>query len=123
MSEYMEKHTVSRLIGSPPGYVGYDEAGQLTERSAAVRTRSCCSTRSKKAHPDVLNALLQILDDGRLTDAQGRVVSFENTVIVMTSNAGSATGGTPAGFGPHGFPAEQGTRDERRSRTSCAPSS
>ena len=95
----MEKHTVSRLIGSPPGYVGYDEAGQLTEKIRRRPYSVVLFDEIEKAHPDVLNALLQILDDGRLTDAQGRVVSFENTVIVMTSNAGSATGGTPAGFG------------------------
>nr|WP_297175473.1 ATP-dependent Clp protease ATP-binding subunit [uncultured Agathobaculum sp.] len=99
MSEYMEKHTVSRLIGSPPGYVGYDEAGQLTEKIRRRPYSVVLFDEIEKAHPDVLNALLQILDDGRLTDAQGRVVSFENTVIVMTSNAGSATGGAPAGFG------------------------
>nr|WP_302651197.1 ATP-dependent Clp protease ATP-binding subunit [uncultured Agathobaculum sp.] len=99
MSEYMEKHTVSRLIGSPPGYVGYDEAGQLTEKIRRRPYSVVLFDEIEKAHPDVLNALLQILDDGRLTDAQGRVVSFENTVIVMTSNAGSATGSTPAGFG------------------------
>ena len=99
MSEYMEKHTVSRLIGSPPGYVGYDEAGQLTEKIRRRPYSVVLFDEIEKAHPDVLNALLQILDDGRLTDAQGRVVSFENTVIVMTSNAGSNTGGAPAGFG------------------------
>ena len=99
MSEYMEKHTVSRLIGSPPGYVGYDEAGQLTEKIRRRPYSVVLFDEIEKAHPDVFNVLLQILDDGRLTDAQGRVVSFENTVIVMTSNAGSATGGTPAGFG------------------------
>lgn len=99
MSEYMEKHTVSRLIGSPPGYVGYDEAGQLTEKIRRRPYSVVLFDEIEKAHPDVLNALLQILDDGRLTDAQGRVVSFENAVIVMTSNAGSGTGGAPAGFG------------------------
>ena len=99
MSEYMEKHTVSRLIGSPPGYVGYDEAGQLTEKIRRRPYSVVLFDEIEKAHPDVLNALLQILDDGRLTDAQGRVVSFENAVIVMTSNAGSQTSGTPAGFG------------------------
>jgi ATP-dependent Clp protease ATP-binding subunit ClpB len=89
MSEYQEKHTVSRLIGAPPGYVGYDEAGQLTE---AVRRRPYAVVlfdEIEKAHADVFNALLQILDDGRLTDSQGRVVSFKNTVIIMTSNIGS----------------------------------
>jgi len=89
MSEYMEKHTVARLIGAPPGYVGYDEGGQLTE---AVRRRPYSVVlfdEIEKAHPDVFNVLLQILDDGRLTDGQGRVVSFKNTVIIMTSNVGS----------------------------------
>ena len=99
MSEYMEKHTVSRLIGSPPGYVGYDEAGQLTEKIRRRPYSVVLFDEIEKAHPDVLNALLQILDDGRLTDAQGRVVSFENAVIVMTSNAGSQHGSAPAGFG------------------------
>ncbi len=89
MSEYMEKHTVARLVGAPPGYVGYDEGGQLTE---AVRRRPYSVVlfdEIEKAHPDVFNVLLQILDDGRLTDGQGRVVSFKNTVIIMTSNIGS----------------------------------
>ncbi|MDD3925952.1 MAG: ATP-dependent Clp protease ATP-binding subunit, partial [bacterium] len=89
MSEYMEKHTVSRLVGSPPGYVGYDEGGQLTE---AVRRRPYSVVlldEIEKAHPDVFNILLQVLDDGRLTDAQGRVVDFKNTVIIMTSNLGA----------------------------------
>ena len=91
MSEFMEKFAVSRIIGSPPGYVGYDEAGQLTEK---VRRKPYCVVlfdEIEKAHPDVLNILLQILDDGHITDAQGRNVNFENTVIVMTSNAGSDT--------------------------------
>ena len=90
MSEYMEKHSVSRLIGAPPGYVGYDEGGQLTE---AVRRRPYCVVlfdEIEKAHPDVFNVLLQVLDDGRITDSQGRTVDFKNTVIVMTSNLGSA---------------------------------
>ena len=99
MSEFMEKHSVSKIIGSPPGYVGYDEAGQLTEKVRRRPYSVVLFDEIEKAHPDVLNALLQILDDGRLTDAQGRVVSFENAVIVMTSNAGSQTSGTPAGFG------------------------
>ncbi|MDY3617648.1 ATP-dependent Clp protease ATP-binding subunit [Agathobaculum sp.] len=99
MSEYMEKHTVSRLIGSPPGYVGYDEAGQLTEKIRRRPYSVILFDEIEKAHPDVLNALLQILDDGRLTDAQGRVVSFENAVIVMTSNAGSSSSSAPMGFG------------------------
>jgi len=99
MSEYMEKHTVSKLIGSPPGYVGYDEAGQLTEKIRRRPYSVILLDEIEKAHPDVLNALLQILDDGRLTDAQGHIVSFENTIIVMTSNAGSHGGSSPAGFG------------------------
>ena len=89
MSEYMEKHAVSRLIGAPPGYVGYDEGGQLTE---AVRRRPYAVVlfdEIEKAHPDVFNTLLQLLDDGRLTDGQGRTVDFRNTVIIMTSNIGS----------------------------------
>ena len=99
MSEYMEKHTVSKLIGSPPGYVGYDEAGQLTEKIRRRPYSVVLFDEIEKAHPDVLNILLQVLDDGRITDAQGRVVNFENTIIVMTSNAGSEgrTGGM--GFG------------------------
>ena len=92
MSEFMEKHTVSRLIGSPPGYVGYDEAGQLTEKIRRRPYSVVLFDEIEKAHPDVLNILLQILDDGRVTDAQGRTVNFENTVIVMTTNSGSSTG-------------------------------
>jgi len=88
MSEYMEKHSVARMIGAPPGYVGYDEGGQLTERSGASRTRSSSST-SRRSTPDVFNVLLQVLDDGRITDSQGRTVDFKNTVIIMTSNLGS----------------------------------
>ena len=99
MTEFMEKHSVARMIGSPPGYVGYDEAGQLTEKIRRRPYSVVLFDEIEKAHPDVLNSLLQILDDGRLTDAQGRVVSFENTVIVMTSNAGSQSNNTPAGFG------------------------
>ncbi|NLB29383.1 MAG: AAA domain-containing protein, partial [Clostridiales bacterium] len=89
MSEFMEKHTVSRLIGSPPGYVGYDEAGQLTEKIRRRPYSVVLFDEIEKAHPDVMNILLQILDDGRLTDAHGRTVNFENTVIIMTTNAGS----------------------------------
>ena len=99
MSEYMEKHTVSKLIGSPPGYVGYDEAGQLTEKIRRRPYSVVLFDEIEKAHPDVLNILLQVLDDGRITDAQGRVVNFENTVIVMTSNAGSEGGVGGMGFG------------------------
>ena len=89
MSEFMEKHAVSRLIGSPPGYVGYDEAGQLTEKVRRKPYSVVLFDEIEKAHPDVMNILLQILDEGKITDAQGRTVSFENTVIAMTSNAGS----------------------------------
>ena len=99
MSEYMEKHTVSKLIGSPPGYVGYDEAGQLTEKIRRKPYSVVLFDEIEKAHPDVLNVLLQVLDDGRITDAQGRVVNFENTVIVMTSNAGSEGRVAGLGFG------------------------
>ena len=99
MSEYMEKHTVSKLIGSPPGYVGYDEAGQLTEKIRRRPYSVVLFYEIEKAHPDVLNVLLQVLDDGRITDAQGRVVNFENTIIVMTSNAGSEGGVGGIGFG------------------------
>ena len=90
MSEYQEKHTVSRLLGAPPGYVGYEEAGQLTE---AVRRRPYSVVlfdEIEKAHPEVLNVLLQLLDDGRLTDGKGRTIDFKNTVVIMTSNLGSA---------------------------------
>ena len=99
MSEYMEKHTVSKLIGSPPGYVGYDEAGQLTEKIRRRPYSVVLFDEIEKAHPDVLNILLQVLDDGRITDAQGRVVNFENTIIVMTSNAGSEGSVGGMGFG------------------------
>ena len=90
MSEYMEKHTVSRLVGSPPGYVGYDEGGQLTEAVRRKPFSVVLFDEVEKAHPDVFNTLLQILEDGRLTDAQGRTVDFKNTVLIMTSNLGTA---------------------------------
>ena len=99
MSEFMEKHSVSKLIGSPPGYVGYDEAGQLTEKIRRKPYSVILFDEIEKAHPDVLNILLQILDAGRLTDAHGREVSFENAVIVMTTNAGAHNGAKTAGFG------------------------
>ena len=102
MSEYMEKHAVSRLIGAPPGYVGYDEGGVLTE---AVRRRPyqvILFDEVEKAHEDVFNILLQVLDDGRLTDGQGRTVDFRNTIIVLTSNLGSDDPGRPAGGRGHG---------------------
>ncbi|MBV9805516.1 MAG: ATP-dependent chaperone ClpB, partial [Solirubrobacterales bacterium] len=101
MSEYMEKHSVSRLVGAPPGYVGYDEGGQLTE---AVRRRPYSVVlldEIEKAHPDVFNALLQVMDDGRLTDGQGRTVSFKNTVLIMTSNIGGVGGSLRAGVESH----------------------
>lgn len=99
MSEFMEKHSVSRLIGAPPGYVGFDEAGQLTEKVRRKPYSVVLLDEIEKAHPDVLNVLLQILDDGRVTDAQGRTVNFENTIIVMTSNAGSERSENLLGFG------------------------
>ncbi|MEE1278404.1 MAG: ATP-dependent Clp protease ATP-binding subunit [Acutalibacteraceae bacterium] len=99
MSEFMEKHAVSRIIGAPPGYVGYDEAGQLTEKVRRKPYSVILFDEIEKAHPDVLNVLLQILDDGRITDAQGRKVNFENTIIIMTSNAGSHKTENLMGFG------------------------
>ena len=106
MSEYMEKHSVARLIGAPPGYVGYEEGGALTE---AVRRRPyqvILFDEVEKAHPDVFNVLLQVLDDGRLTDGQGRTVDFRNTLIILTSNLGSGVSREPA----RGQPAEAGPR-------------
>jgi ATP-dependent Clp protease ATP-binding subunit ClpB len=100
MSEYMEKHSVSRLVGAPPGYVGYEEGGQLTE---AVRRRPYSVVlldEIEKAHPDVFNTLLQVMDDGRLTDGQGRTVSFKNTVLIMTSNIPGGRAGVEAQFKP-----------------------
>ncbi|KYH28989.1 ATP-dependent Clp protease ATP-binding subunit [Clostridium colicanis] len=105
MSEYMEKHTVSKLIGAPPGYVGYDEGGQLTERVRRRPYSVILLDEIEKAHPDVFNMLLQILEDGRLTDSQGRTVSFENTVIIMTSNAGTHFKSDGIGFGKDGYTA------------------
>ena len=99
MSEFMEKHSVSRIIGSPPGYVGYDEAGQLTEKVRRRPYSVLLFDEIEKAHPDVLNILLQILDEGRVTDAHGRTVNFENTILVMTSNAGSERRENALGFG------------------------
>lgn len=106
MSEFMEKHSVSRIIGSPPGYVGYDEAGQLTEKIRRKPYSVVLFDEIEKAHPDVMNVLLQILDDGRITDAQGRTVNFENTIIIMTTNAGSDRKDGKVGFG--GTVTEQG---------------
>ena len=104
MSEYMEKHTVSRLFGSPPGYVGYEEGGQLTEKVRRKPFSVVLFDEIEKAHPDIFNSLLQILEDGRLTDAQGRVVDFKNTVIIMTTNLGTRdiSKGVPVGFGTAG---------------------
>lgn len=99
MSEFMEKHSVSKIIGSPPGYVGYDEAGQVTEKVRRRPYSVLLFDEIEKAHPDVLNILLQILDEGKVTDAHGRTVNFENTVIVMTSNAGSTSNDSALGFG------------------------
>ena len=99
MSEFMEKHAVSRLVGSPPGYVGYDEAGQLTEKVRRKPYSVVLFDEIEKAHPDVMNILLQILDEGKINDAQGRTVNFENTVIAMTSNAGSSDKVGQTGFG------------------------
>merc|ERR1719512_383501 len=113
MSEYMEKHTVAKLIGAPPGYLGYSDGGTLTE---AVRRRPYSLVlfdEVEKAHPDVFNIMLQLLDDGRLTDSKGRTVSFANTLVVMTSNLGSrsvqkgASGGLGLGFGTEEDGSEQ----------------
>lgn len=102
MSEFMEKHSVSKIIGSPPGYVGYDEAGQLTEKIRRKPYSVILFDEIEKAHPDVLNILLQVLDEGRITDAHGRTVSFENAVIIMTTNAGSSNNTNTPGFGGSG---------------------
>ncbi|WP_373792346.1 AAA family ATPase, partial [Jeotgalibaca porci] len=99
MSEYMEKHAVSKMIGSPPGYVGYEEAGQLTERVRRNPYSIVLLDEVEKAHPDVMHLFLQILEDGRLTDSQGRVVSFKDTIIIMTSNAGTGDQEASVGFG------------------------
>jgi ATP-dependent Clp protease ATP-binding subunit ClpE len=99
MSEYMESHSTSKLIGSPPGYVGYDDAGQLTEKVKRKPYSIVLLDEIEKAHPDVFNILLQVLDDGRLTDSQGNTVNFENTIIIMTSNVGSNVNTNSIGFG------------------------
>ncbi len=109
MSEFMEKHAVSRIIGAPPGYVGYDEAGQLTEKIRRRPHAVILFDEIEKAHPDVLNILLQILDDGKITDAQGRVVNFENAIIIMTTNAGSENSSTIPGFAEN---REEKTKDK-----------
>jgi len=108
MSEYMEKHAVARLIGAPPGYVGFDEGGQLTE---AIRRRPYAVVlfdEIEKAHPDVFNVLLQVLDDGRLTDSKGRTVDFKNTVLIMTSNTGASQLATAWAEGEEGFEEAKG---------------
>ena len=99
MSEYMEKHAVAKLVGAPPGYVGYDEAGQLTEKVRRNPYSLILLDEVEKAHPDVLHMFLQVLDDGRLTDGQGRTVSFKDTIIIMTSNAGTGKVEASVGFG------------------------
>ena len=123
----MEKHSVSRIIGSPPGYVGYDEAGQVTEKVRRQPYSVLLFDEIEKAHPDVMNILLQILDEGHITDAQGRNVNFENTILVMTSNAGSANKESALGIrqdaagrdarprdeGPVRFPAPRVSRARR----------
>ncbi|MDR1438752.1 MAG: ATP-dependent Clp protease ATP-binding subunit, partial [Clostridiales bacterium] len=108
MSEYMEKHTVSKLIGSPPGYIGYDDAGQLTEKVRRKPYSIILLDEIEKAHSEVFNILLQILDDGRLTDSQGRVVNFENTVLIMTSNAGTSYKSASIGFGGASYASIEG---------------
>jgi ATP-dependent Clp protease ATP-binding subunit ClpC len=112
MSEFMERHTVSRLVGSPPGYVGYDDGGQLTERVRRKPYSVVLFDEIEKAHPDVWNILLQIMDDGRLTDAQGRTVDFKNAVIVMTSNIGARN--LTEARRSFGFTAMAGAQDETR---------
>lgn len=116
MSEFMEKHSVSKIIGAPPGYVGYDEAGQLTEKIRRRPYSVVLFDEIEKAHPDVLNVLLQILDEGKVTDAQGRVVNFENTLVVMTTNAGSGRSGAVSGFGENS--AGQGKENTERALSS-----
>src|SRR5690606_30506635 len=98
MSEYQERHTVSRLVGAPPGYIGYDQAGELTEAVRRRPYRVILFDEIEKAHPDVFNTLLQIMDDGRLTDTHGRTVDFRNTVIILTSNLGTGVDREPIGF-------------------------
>ena len=112
MSEFMEKHSVSRIIGSPPGYVGYDDAGQLTEKIRRKPYSVILFDEIEKAHPDVLNILLQILDEGRVSDAHGKVVSFENTVIIMTTNAGATMSSNTPGFGASAQEQEKGRTEK-----------
>ncbi|MFB3052392.1 MAG: AAA family ATPase, partial [Dehalococcoidia bacterium] len=120
MSEYQERHTVSRLIGAPPGYVGYEEGGQLTELVRRRPYRVVLFDEIEKAHPEVFNVLLQILEDGRLTDGHGRPVDFRNTVIIMTSNLGTEEfQRTPLGFVPSGKPS-QSEKDKQKSEVEKA---
>ncbi len=116
MSEFMEKHSVSRIIGSPPGYVGYDDAGQLTEKIRRKPYSVVLFDEIEKAHPDVLNIMLQILDDGRITDAHGKTVNFENTVIVMTTNAGSENSSAVVGFSGDGKAAGESKTEKALSK-------
>ena len=113
MSEFSEKHTVSRLFGSPPGYVGYEEGGQLTEKVRRKPFSVVLFDEVEKAHPDIFNSLLQILEDGRLTDSQGRVVDFKNTVIIMTTNLGTRDISKGFGLGLRRLRRHQGTGYER----------
>ena len=121
MSEFMEKHAVSRIIGAPPGYVGYDEAGQLTEKIRRRPYSVVLFDEIEKAHPDVLNILLQIMDDGRITDAHGKTVNFENTVLVMTTNAGSDRAGATVGFLDAEKDATENPRTEKALSTFLRP--
>ena len=117
MSEYMEKHTVSKMIGSPPGYVGYDEGGQLTEKVRRKPYSVILMDEIEKAHPDVFNILLQILDDGRLTDSHGRVVNFENTIFIMTSNVGTSLKASGIGFTSNEYVSAQSRVNEIMKQT------
>ena len=116
MSEYMEKHTVSKLIGSPPGYVGYDEGGQLSEKVRRNPYSVVLFDEVEKAHPDVFNVLLQVLDDGHITDSTGRVVDFKNTVIIMTSNAGAENIVAPKSLGFTSETSEEKEHEDMKSK-------
>src|SRR5213083_2918286 len=116
MSEYMEKHTVSRLVGSPPGYVGYEEGGQLTEKVRRKPFSVVLFDEVEKAHPDIFNSLLQILEEGRLTDSQGRVVDFKNTVIIMTTNLGTRDIAKGLNLGFQQSSDQQGSYDRMKAR-------
>ena len=118
MSEYQERHTVSRLLGAPPGYIGYDEGGQLTEAVRRKPYSVVLFEEVEKAHPDIFNTLLQVLDDGRITDSQGRTVDFRNTVIIMTSNIGSQylLEGSAEGGANRAAPDRRGAPSDSRTR-------